>query len=147
MKLSIKIWGFFILLHGSGLSASNATIVPINNTCQDTTIRYDLNGISAEGAEAIVSYCNRKIKRGVINVYGETGQAKIYYDFQPDRINVTQQTYFYKKQIEDVKTDEDMTPQEEIVYSMDYSGNLLEPTEQERIDIFLKFKEIVPWKL
>ena len=41
---------------------------------KDTIISYDLENISSEGTEAIVTYKNRIATKAIINIYGETGK-------------------------------------------------------------------------
>lgn len=62
----------------------------------DTIITYNINGISSEGTEAVVTYKNKKIYESKINIYGETGQAELIYKFSPTSIEITENRYKYK---------------------------------------------------
>ena len=55
--------------------------------------------------------------------------------------------YFYKTELENVKSDEDMQLDYEISYFIDFKGNLIGKEIPGRIDIFNEFKEIVPFEL
>lgn len=114
---------------------------------KDTLITYDIEGISAEGAETKVNYVNGKITKCVTSIYGETGQAKIIYEFGADKIKVLETKYSYKSGIENVKSDEDMQLDYEISYFIDFKGNLLGKEIPDRIDIFKEFKEAIPFEL
>lgn len=114
---------------------------------KDTLITYDIEGISTEGAGAKVNYVNGKISKSVTSIYGETGQAKIIYEFETDKIKVLETKYSYKSGIENVKSDEDMQLDYEISYFIDFKGNLMGKEIPERIDIFKEFQGVVPFEL
>lgn len=114
---------------------------------QDTTIKYDIEGISSEGSEAQVEYSNGLIKRSTINVYGETGQARIVYTFLPTQINVDEKEFRYKTSLENVDSGKDMVLKREIQYLMDFNGNPSDMMDKERLDIFQEFKRTVPFEL
>lgn len=119
----------------------------ISTIKKDTTILYDIEGISAEGAEATVKYVNGKIKESTINVYGETGQAKIVYVFLPTQINVTEKEFTYKEDLKNVNSEKDMKIKKEIAYVIDYNGIPIGNADKERLDIFQEFKKVVPFEL
>jgi hypothetical protein len=118
-----------------------------SKVAKDTLITYDIEGISTEGAETKVNYVNGKITKSVTSIYGETGQAKIIYEFETDKIKVLETKYSYKSGIENVKSDEDMQLDYEISYFIDFKGNLLGKEIPDRIDIFKEFKEAIPFEL
>lgn len=62
---------------------------------KDTLITYNIEDISTEGAEAKVNYVNGKIAKSVTNIYGETGQSTIIYEFDTDKIKVSETKYSY----------------------------------------------------
>jgi hypothetical protein len=119
----------------------------LNKMAKDTLMIYDIEGISAEGAEAKVSYVNGRITNSVTSVYGETGQATIIYEFETDKIKVLETKYSYRLGIENVKSDEDMLLNYEMSYFIDFNGNLIGKEFHDRIDIFKEFKETVPFEL
>ncbi len=114
---------------------------------RDTLIIYDIDGISAEGTEAKVNYVNGKISRSMISIYGETGQASIIYEFEKDKINVSEKKFLYKTNIENVKFDTDMFLDYEISYTIDFKGNLINKQISEWIDIFKEFSDVVPFEI
>lgn len=118
-----------------------------SKVAKDTLITYDIEGISTEGAETKVNYVNGKITKSVTSIYGETGQAKIIYEFETDKIKVLETKYSYKSGIENIKSDEDMQLDYEISYFIDFKGNLLGKEIPDRIDIFKEFKEAIPFEL
>lgn len=119
----------------------------LSTMVKDTLITYDIEGISAEGAECKASYVNGKIIKGITNVYGETGQATIIYEFEANRIKVLETKYSYKTGLENVKSDEDMQLDYEISYFIDFKGNVIGQPIQDRIDIFQELKATVPFEL
>lgn len=118
-----------------------------SKVAKDTIIAYDIEGISAEGAGTKVNYVNGKISKSVTSIYGETGQATIIYEFETNKIKVSETKYSYKSGIENVKSDEDMQLDYEMSYLIDFKGNLIGKEIPERIDIFKEFKEVVPFEL
>lgn len=116
-------------------------------TAKDTLIVYDIEGISTEGAGAKVNYVNGKITKSETNIYAGTWQASVIYEFQTDKIKVSETRFFYKTEIENVKSDEDMQLDYEIDYFIDYEGNLIGKEIENRIDIFKEFKDVVPFEL
>lgn len=114
---------------------------------KDTLIAYDIEGISTEGAVAKVNYVNGRITKSITSIYAGTWQATIIYKFETDKIKVLETKYFYKTEIENVKSDEDMQLDYEISYFIDFKGNLIGKEISERIDIFKEFQEVVPFEL
>jgi len=114
---------------------------------KDTLIKYNIEGISTEGAGADVNYVNGIINKSIINIYAGTWQAIIVYEFEENKIKVLETKYSYNVEIEDVKSDKDMHKDYEISYFIDFKGNVLGKEFPERIDVFKEFKDIVPFEL
>ena len=114
---------------------------------KDTLIVYDIEGISLDGAEAMVNYVNGRITKSVTNIYGETGQGTVLYKFEKDRIRVTETKYSYKLQIENVKSNKDMQLNYKVIFYMDFNGNILGDEIPYRIDIFKEFTKKVPFEI
>jgi hypothetical protein len=114
---------------------------------KDTTIIFDIEGISAEGTEAITKYIDGKISESTINVYGETGQATIRYVFLNDKINVTEKLYTYKAGLESVNSEKDMKLKKELSYVINRNGTPLGKADKDRLDVFPEFKKVVPFVL
>ena len=90
---------------------------------------------------------NGKIAKSVTNIYGETGQSTIIYEFDTDKIKVSETKYSYKTDIKKVRSDKDMLLDYNISYFIDFKGNLIGKEMSDRIDIFKKFAEVVPFEL
>jgi hypothetical protein len=155
MKISIYIISLFMISCGSNEHQQDKSIVvKFSNTAEtsqlmkkDTIIVYDIEGISSEGAAAKTKYEKGKIQESTINIYGETGQARINYIFSSNQIDVKEQVFSYKTELENVNSKEDMILEKELFYSMDLNGVPLGKVDKDRIDIFQEFKEVVPFKL
>ncbi|WP_308600393.1 hypothetical protein [uncultured Dysgonomonas sp.] len=121
--------------------------VKSNVLIKDTTIFYNIDGISSEGTEARVEYIKGRIRESLISIYGETGQSKIFYKFLDDSIEVLEKDFVYKTNLLEVKSDKDIILKKEIIYYIDIDGNLKRDTIKDRIDIFKEFKKNVPFIL
>ena len=69
------------------------------------------------------------------------------YEFDPNFIKVLETKFYYKTEIENVISENDMQLIYEHQYMIDYEGNLIGEIIPERIDIFKEFKDIVPFEL
>lgn len=133
----------------SAKSESTDSIVSVaaHQDANEDIIIYDIEGISAEGAEAKVNYVNGKISKSVTHIYGETGQATVTYAFEGNKIKVSETTYSYTSRIEDVRSNNGMRLDYKISYFIDFDGNPVGKVPSERIDIFKEFKDVVPFAL
>lgn len=112
---------------------------------KDTLITYNLEDLSPEGASADVLYKNRKISESAIVLYGGSGKKEIEYIFEEDKIKVTEKSFVYSTEIENVKSDEDIQLTNEQTYDMDYNGNVIGKPVEDRSDIFSEFKTQIPF--
>lgn len=125
-------------------------IIPVfqmSTATNEKSITYNIEGISSEGAEAKVNYVNGKILKSITTVYGETGQATIIYEFGAEKIKVLETKYSYKRMIEDVESDNEMSLDYRISYFIDYDGKVVGAEAPEHIDIFREFQRVVPFEL
>ena len=122
-------------------------IIPVSRATNETSITYNIEGISSEGAEAKVTYVNGKISKSITSIYGETGQATIIYEFGDEKIKVLETKYSYKSRIEEVGSDSDMSLDYRISYFIDYDGKVVGAEAPEHIDIFREFQRVVPFEL
>lgn len=113
----------------------------------DTTINYDLNGISSEGAEAQVKYKKGIIEEGKLIVFGETGKAEILYIFHSDEIKVTEKMFSYKSNFSQINSISDINIVSEKEYFIDFDGIPKEITIKKRLDFFKEFRDNVPFIL
>jgi hypothetical protein len=114
---------------------------------QDTTITYNIEGLSSEGAEAKTQYRQNKITQSDIEIYGEQGQLHIGYVFSAASINVTEKQYAYSKSLSEVKTDNDMKLMNERKYTMTLDGKVVGSADSTNADIYPIFKKSVPFEL
>jgi hypothetical protein len=114
---------------------------------RDTTIEYNIEGLSSEGASAKAKYINGKIKECEIYIYGETGQSKISYAFNDSQINVSEKQLTYDGSLENVKSDRDMKIKKEFTYVLDLNGNPIGKVDSDRSDIFSEIKKAVPFEI
>ncbi len=119
----------------------------LSRATNETSITYNIEGISSEGAEAKVNYVNGKISKSITTVYGETAQATIIYEFGAEKIKVLETKYSYKRMLEDVESDSDMSLDYRISYFIDYDGKVVGAEAPEHIDIFREFQRVVPFEL
>lgn len=114
---------------------------------RDTVITYNIEEISLEGTEAVVTYRNKKIYKSKINIYGETGQVELIYKFFPANIEVTENSYRYKEDLKNVNSKDDLILSNTAKYYIDDTGKILSNKPKEYIDIFKEFKSSVPFEL
>ena len=95
----------------------------------------------------IAKYIGGKLKECTINIYGETGQNKIYYTFNDRRIDVLEKQLTYNGRLDNTKSVKDMKLKKEIKYILDTSGNLVGKADEYRTDIFADFKKVVPLEI
>ena len=119
----------------------------LSRATNEKSIIYKIEGLSSEGAEAKANYVNGKISKSITTVYGETAQATIIYEFEAQKIKVLETKYSYKRMIEDVESDNDMSLDYRISYFIDYDGKFVGAEAPEHIDIFREFKRVVPFEL
>ena len=122
-------------------------IIPVSRATNETSITYNIEGISSEGAEAKVTYVNGKISKSITSIYGETGQATIIYEFGAEKIKVLEYKYSYKSRIGDVESDRDLSLEYRISYFINYDGKVVGGEAPEHIDIFQEFRRVVPFEL
>lgn len=122
-------------------------VFQVNRATNETSITYNIEGISSEGAEAKATYVNGKISKSITSIYGETGQATIIYEFGAEKIKVLEYKYSYKRRIEDVESDRDLSLEYRISYFINYDGKVVGGEAPEHIDIFQEFQRVVPFEL
>lgn len=108
----------------------------------DTTIIYDIDNLSSEGAEARVLYGDGKIKESTTYIYGAGGKTEIEYIFASNFIRVREQTYLYQ----DTSLNK-LDTLNVIRYKIDYRGNVIGKKLSRYTDMFEEFKRAVPFIL
>jgi hypothetical protein len=120
---------------------------------KDTTLSFDFDSLSLEGAGALVRYVNDTFKEARFSIYGETGKIEINYKsdsnyLERSKIHASGREYKYKKRLVEVKSDRDMKLVSTFQYSFDLNGHLLSGISDSRYkDAFEAFREKVPFVL
>ena len=158
-KITIPILILFVAIvscskkRNEGETAVNNEVLVIDkiNTeypNKDTTLIFDLDNISLEGTEAIAHYKSGTIDRLTLNIYGETGQARMHYLFYEDHILVSEKRYQYLKSLLHVKSDKDILPRDSATYTLNYQGKVIEgDTLDTSIGIFEEISKEIPFKI
>ena len=141
-KIVMKYYMFFtVLLTISSCNYKKKKMTLISNR-HNTTIIYDIDNLSSEGAEARVLYRDGKIKESTIFIYGAGGKTEIEYLFTSNFIRVREQTYLYQD-----TTLNTIDTLRVLRYKIDYSGKTVEKSFSQYTDIFEEFKKAVPFIL
>ncbi|WP_276133041.1 hypothetical protein [Polluticoccus soli] len=152
-KTAIIKNAFFSLFVAACTNAQDKNVtqlasVPDSQSAQkDTTITYDIEGVSTEGARAEVKYVNGEISESTTTIYGEMGKATVVYKFEKDRIKVSETQYAYPTHVVDLKPDDKIKASKQSIYYIDLDGNVIGEPVPDRVDIFKEFKETVAFKL
>ena len=128
----------------------NATNESRNNDVldRDTTIIYDLEYFSSQGAQSVVQYCSGIVKDMNLVIYSETEQSQIHYIFKDDSICVDEKIYRYTHSLENVKSQDDMHLESSNSYTIDAEGSLIEgDTLHNSINIFRDIQQYIPFVL
>jgi hypothetical protein len=113
----------------------------------DTVISYDIMDVSLEGSEAKVHYIKGSIRDVEWEIFGETGQATIYYNFLPNgTVKVREKRSSYDSGMQYVRSDKDVHLKKIIEYQLDTNGVLLSKTK-DIMSVFGEFKKVVPLDL
>jgi len=131
-------------VHSYDAIISQDTVITIS---QDTVIViYNIENISSQGAEAIFHYIQGKVSLCEVNIYGEMGKGELIYEFYDNHIKVIEKDYNYEVPFMEV-TNKDIQLVKNFSYTMDLNGIPLEKVDSNRIDIFQKIKDVIPFVL
>lgn len=110
---------------------------------------FDFDDFSNEGGEGYAYYNihSKKIEKADITLFGEREKTNIHFTFLNELINVREITYLYKTSLSEIKSDNDMTKQKPIIYTIDFNGTSMGKADENRVDIFQEFKKTVPFEL
>ena len=133
---------FFIILLTISSCNYNKKNMTLKSNNHDTTIIYDIDNLSSEGAEARVLYVDGKIKESTTYIYGAGGKTEIEYIFASNFIRVREQTYLYQ----DTSLNK-LDTLNVIRYKIDYRGNVVGKKLSQYTDMFEEFKRAVPFIL
>ena len=112
------------------------------NSSDTLKYKFHLEDIGTEGNEGIAYYLNGSLIKVQIEVYTSMWRYHIQYNINQKFIEVVETTYNIS--IEHSDNDKKIN---EINYKIDSNGKSLDPGNKERIDIFQKFKDRVPFEL
>ncbi|MBO9571608.1 MAG: hypothetical protein J7497_05290 [Chitinophagaceae bacterium] len=120
----------------------------IDSKC-DTTITYDLDDISSEGAEVQGCYVSRYLVRAKMSIYGSVGQSSVLYLFDGDTVHVTENNYTYGRPLREVKGATDMRLTDSTAYGLSIkTKKIIEGKgSAQSIDIFKKLIDNIPLEL
>ena len=138
----MKYYLFFIMLLTISSCNYNKKNITLKSNRHDTTIIYDIDNLSSEGAEVHVLYKEGKIKESTIYIYGAGGKTEIKYLFTSNFIGVREQTYLYQ----DMSLNK-LDTLNVIRYKIDYRGNVVGKKLSRYTDMFEEFKGTVPFIL
>ena len=138
----MKYYLFFIILLTISSCNYNKKNMTLKSNNHDTTIIYDIDNLSSEGAEARVLYGDGKIKESTTYIYGAGGKTEIEYIFASNFIRVREQTYLYQ----DTSLNK-LDTLNVIRYKIDYGGNVVGKKLSRYTDMFEEFKRAVPFIL
>jgi hypothetical protein len=110
----------------------------------DTTIKYDLEGISSEGAEADVCYFKNRMKRARITIYGSSGRVEVNYDFTGTSIKVREYTYIYLKPLSQIENGKDIKLESTSIYTLSNNGKVIDGNSNNAEDIYESFISTIP---
>ncbi len=113
----------------------------------DTTIKYDLEDISSEGAETEVCYFKKQIHKARIMIYGASGRVEITYDFTNGSIKAEEHTYKYLKSLPEVESEKDIKLESTTTYILSINGKIIDGKSADAEEIYKSFIEIVPLKI
>jgi hypothetical protein len=118
----------------------------VNKTFKcDTTINYDLENISSEGAEAQVCYTNRKINRAYVVIYGASGRVETSYLFNISSVEAIERNYKYDKPLSEIKSDYDAKLSDSSTYilSLDDGKIIKGKSSNQATEIYKEFLKTV----
>ncbi|MEQ1675668.1 MAG: hypothetical protein ABL876_03130 [Chitinophagaceae bacterium] len=85
----------------------------------DTTVKYEIEDISSEGAEANACYRNNSIYQCRVVVFGAGGRADLQYNFNDSVVMVKEYLYKYSKPLAEIKNDTDIHLSDSLFYTLD----------------------------
>lgn len=115
----------------------------------DTTLTFSIDGLSSEGSEVKAHYIYDTIRNALWNIYGETGQSVIQYEFLKNgTVKTYEKNYTYKTDLTGVKSEKGMILKSSLHYILDTTGVLLSKiNDKDFVNVFTDFKEHVPMTL
>jgi hypothetical protein len=113
----------------------------------DTTIKYNLEDISSEGAEAEACYFEKQINKARIIIYGASGRVEISYSFLNGAIKAEERTYKYLKSLFEVKSEKDIKLESSVQYTLSSSGKIIDGKNANAEEVYKSFTETVPLKI
>ena len=94
---------------------------------RDTTILFDIEGLSSEGCEAKAFYIKGIIKKIDISCCYVLGKAESTLIFdENEKITVKEKNYKYKTTMSEVKSNSDIILENEFSYKINFKGDIIE---------------------
>ena len=105
--------------------------------------KFSLEDVGTEGNEGIAYYLNDSVQKIKIDIYTSMWKYDLLYLFDKENIKVTERTF----NIANVHSGRGIELIKTLSYRMDKNGVHFEKIDSNRIDIFQKFKKVVPFVL
>ena len=113
----------------------------------DITIKYNLEDISSEGAEAEACYFEKQINKARIIIYGASGRVEISYSFLNGAIKAEEYTYKYLKSLSEVMSEKDIKLESTVQYTLSSNGKIINGKSANAEEIYKSFIKAVPLKI
>jgi len=153
-KILLSLVICLITILSCNTSTQKYTMRPISNFMKkrvpekrQSTIAYDIKGISKEGAEANATYLGNEIKSCKINIYGEADHTELIYDFEANQILVIEKKQIYANT--KATTSGNSVVEKRVNFIIGYDGKYIKkPNKDNEFDHFyLEMKKVVPFKI
>ncbi len=100
--------------------------------------RFSIEDVGTEGNDGTAYYTNNELKNIEFDIYTSMWKIHLLYFFNKSVVQVTEETFSTYENIKRVK---------KLSYLINLDGIPLEKVDSNRIDVFFKIKETVPFKL
>lgn len=110
----------------------------------DITIKYNLEDISSEGAEAEACYFEKQINKARIIINGASGRVEISYSFLNGAIKAEERTYKYLKSLSEVMSEKDIKLESAVHYTLSSNGKIINGKSANAEEIYKSFIKAVP---
>lgn len=85
----------------------------------DSVVKYNIEDISSEGAEAEACYIKNKLVKCKAMIFGAAGRIEILYLVKDSLVEAIEYTYRYKKQLTEIKDENDIELSDSAKYVVD----------------------------
>ncbi|MCX6148119.1 MAG: hypothetical protein NTW25_12860 [Candidatus Kapabacteria bacterium] len=93
-----------------------------------------------------LKYFNKNIVNAELNIYGETGQSNIYFEFSKP-IKVKEKQYYYPNGITKSSEKNGIILKNQNTYIIDSNGNISPKNNQNILEVYKYFQNNIPFHL